>query len=221
MNQGELDLITYDAQGLVPAVVQERCTGQVLMVAYMNRESLRMSLETGFTHFWSRSRRKFWKKGEESGHVQRIREIRYDCDADCLLVTVDQTGPACHTREKSCFFRVLGGGDACPVPAAGGDVLDRLEEVIRDRKANPQPGSHVTRLLAGGPEAAREKVAEESGETLEASREGDRRQIVYESADLLFHLMVLLASHDLTLAQVRDELASRFGNPPRKNGVPS
>jgi phosphoribosyl-ATP pyrophosphohydrolase/phosphoribosyl-AMP cyclohydrolase len=209
--------IKYDEHGLVPAIVQEEGTGVVLMLAYMNEASLGMSLETGFTHFWSRSRRTFWKKGETSGHLQEIRAIHYDCDADTLLVTVRQTGAACHTGEKSCFYRLLGPGEAAAVPFNVGEILARLEGVIEDRKANPREGSHVGALLRDGGVPAAAKVLEESGEAVRAFLEKDHGQVVWEAADLLFHLLVMLHAGGADLNEVTAELQRRFDNPPRKD----
>jgi phosphoribosyl-ATP pyrophosphohydrolase/phosphoribosyl-AMP cyclohydrolase len=211
-----LDEIKWTEDGLVPVIAQQHDTGRVVMFAWMNRESLALSLETGFTHFWSRSRQSLWKKGETSGHLQRIRGLYYDCDADALLVTVEQTGPACHTGQRSCFYRSAGAeGEAVPPGFAAWQVLNDLTRVIEDRKASPREGSYVNRLLAGV-DLAQEKVLEESREVVEASREDDRGQVIYEAADLLFHLMVLLGGHGLSLADVSAELAKRFGHPPKK-----
>ncbi len=219
MNEEAIKQIKYDERGLVPAIVQEAGTRRVLMLAYMNAASLRLSLETGYTHFWSRSRETLWKKGETSGHIQKITDIRYDCDADTLLVTVEQTGPACHTGSKSCFYNPLGrfeGGGA----AEPGTVLGELEAVILERKAAPRGDSYTSRLFEVGPKLIRDKVLEESRETAEASDAGDARQLVYEAADLLYHLLVLLAAHDVRIADVAGELARRAGNPPKKEQGP-
>ena len=217
MTEEFTEKIKFDEKGLVPAIVQEAGTGKVLMLAYMNAESLRLSRETGYTHFWSRSRQKLWKKGETSGHTQRIRNIFFDCDADTLLVTVDQTGPACHTGQKSCFFKGL------EPPGEGEDIFRdpmgifrELTAVIADRRERPVKGSYVNRLLEGGGEFIRAKVLEECREVLEASMEGDRKQVVYEAADLLFHLMILLFNEGLDMEDAAAELSGRFGRPPRK-----
>lgn len=222
MNKKFEEDIKFDERGLVPAIVQEEGTGRVLMLAYMNAESLGMSIETGFTHFWSRSRQKLWKKGETSGHLQKIRDIFYDCDLDTLLVTVEQTGPACHTGMKSCFYRMVGvPGEAENIPAGNmdqaGNILDDLQRVIADRKTNPKEGSYVSSLFGDGKDKMRAKVMEESREVVEASAEEDRDQVLYEAADLLFHMMVLLEAHDLGIDPVRQELTRRFGNPPKKD----
>ena len=202
--------VRFDAAGLVPAIVQERASGRVLMLAYMNRESLERTLKTGFTHFFSRSRRTLWKKGETSGHTQRVVSVRLDCDGDALVVEVEQTGPACHTGAPTCFFRRVEGERLAPDPDGGGAVLDRVYRVIQDRKAHPVEGSYVASLFAGGVDRILKKVAEEAGEVLLACKNGERDQIVWETADLWFHTLVALGHHDIPPAAIYDELARRF-----------
>jgi phosphoribosyl-ATP pyrophosphohydrolase/phosphoribosyl-AMP cyclohydrolase len=218
--------VRFDRAGLIPAVVQERGSGRVLMVACMNRESLALTITTGFTHFWSRSRKSLWKKGETSGHTQRVVALRVDCDGDALLVEVEQEGPACHTGEGSCFFRRAADGrgkqrsavalDWVRDPAAGGQgVLDRVYAVIRDRKAHPREGSYVASLFAGGLDRILKKVGEEAGEVVIASKNGASEQIVWETADLWFHTLVALGYHEIPPEAVFAELERRFGQPPR------
>jgi phosphoribosyl-ATP pyrophosphohydrolase/phosphoribosyl-AMP cyclohydrolase len=202
--------VRFDVAGLIPAVVQERGSGRVLMLAYMNRESLERTLKTGFTHFFSRSRRTLWKKGETSGHTQRVESIRLDCDGDALVVEVEQTGPACHTGNPTCFFRRVDGERLTPDSDGGGAVLDRVYRVIQDRKAQPVAGSYVASLFAGGVDRILKKVAEEAGEVLLASKNGERDQIVWETADLWFHTLVALGHHDIPPAAIYDELARRI-----------
>ena len=198
------DGLTYDAQGLIPAVVQEAETGEVLMVAWMDRAAVAATLETGLTHFWSRSRRQSWRKGETSGHSQHVRGVYADCDADTLLVQVHQDGVACHTGARSCFFNVLHGG----APAAS--MLERIETIVRDRKAAPASGSYVAGLLAKGEAAVCRKIGEEAVEVVTAALggEGDRR-VVEEVADLWFHTVVLLGERGIPVGAVMDELARR------------
>lgn len=199
--------LKYDADGLIPAVVQQYDSGEVLMVAYMNAESLAKTLETGYTWFWSRSRQKYWQKGESSGHVQRVREIRYDCDADTLLVLVDQVGPgACHTGERSCFYRTLGEAVA---PAPIGEVLSGLAGVLEARKAELPEGSYTTQLLSGPQDKLLKKIAEESGEVIIAARDRDVSQLTYEAADLVYHLLVVLAREGVSVTELAAELDSR------------
>ena len=203
--------VKWDARGLVPAVVQDAGTGQVLTLAYMNEESLQRTLDTGETWFWSRSRGELWHKGATSGNTQRVVEMRYDCDADTLLVRVKPAGPACHTGQQSCFYRRLPDGRDLGAPPASGQVLPHLEDVIRDRKANPRPGSYTCQLLDAGQPRILKKVGEEAIEVLIAAQsEGDER-LVSELADLAYHALVLLAARDLAWSDVEAELARRFG----------
>jgi len=207
--------MNYDDNGLIPAVIQQEGTGEVLMVAYMNAESLAKTVETGYTWFWSRSRQKYWQKGESSGHVQAVREIRYDCDADCLLVTVDQAGPgACHTGERSCFYRVLGEEGTSAVPAPGrapaiGSSLDGLFSLLEQRKRDLPEGSYTTRLLSGAHDSLLKKIAEEAGEVIMAAKDGDTAHLRYEIADLVYHLLVVMVREGLTLDDLASELDSR------------
>ncbi|MDO8847592.1 MAG: bifunctional phosphoribosyl-AMP cyclohydrolase/phosphoribosyl-ATP diphosphatase HisIE [Coriobacteriia bacterium] len=211
-----IDDLTYDSSGLIPAVIQQEGTGEVLMVAYMNAESLAKTVVTGYTWFWSRSRQKYWQKGESSGHVQAVREIRYDCDADCLLVTVDQTGPgACHTGEHSCFYRVLGDEGApaaAPTVSAASPIgasLDGLFGVLEQRKRDLPEGSYTAKLLAGPQDSLLKKIAEESGEVIMAAKDGDREHLQYEIGDLVYHLLVVMTREGLTLVDLASELDSR------------
>ncbi len=208
--------IKWDAQGLVPAIVQDAESKQVLMLAYVNAQALEKTLETGFAHFWSRERKALWKKGETSGNIQRVREVRYDCDADALLLLVEPRGPACHTGEVSCFYRSL------PLPLAGdaqatrpdedvvaGAVLDELFAIIESRKSQAPAGSYTARLLAAGEDEIIKKVGEEAVEVIVAAKgQGDAR-LVAEVADLVYHTMVLLAARGLTWQAVEEELARR------------
>jgi phosphoribosyl-ATP pyrophosphohydrolase/phosphoribosyl-AMP cyclohydrolase len=202
--------IQWDGQGLVPAIVQDADTAQVLMLAYMNRESLARTLETGESWFWSRSRGKLWHKGATSGNTQRVVEIHYDCDADALLLRVQPAGPACHTGQRSCFYRHLpgvGGGKDSLLPA---DVLPHLEAIIADRKTNRPAGSYTTQLFDGGAPLILKKVGEEAVEVIVAAQnEGDER-LVSELADLVYHSLVLLAARDLSWTDVEMELGRRF-----------
>jgi phosphoribosyl-AMP cyclohydrolase / phosphoribosyl-ATP pyrophosphohydrolase len=207
------EALTYDAHGLIPAVVQEAETGEVLMVAWMDREAVTATLETGLTHFWSRSRQARWRKGETSGHSQHVRGVYADCDADTLLVQVHQDGVACHTGNRTCFFTGLQG----PGPAA--NMLDRIEHVVAARKASAPAGSYVAGLLAGGQPAVCRKIGEEAVEVVTAALggEGDRR-VVEEVADLWFHTMVLLGQRSIPLRDVLEELARRHAARPTPGG---
>lgn len=197
--------IRFDEAGLVPAIVQDWHTGQVLMLAYMNSEALQKTLDSGETWFYSRSRGQLWHKGETSGHYQQVRRITYDCDGDALLLQVEQRGPACHTGAHACFFRALQEDEKPP----GEYFLAELERTISRRKLEKPEGSYVVRLLSAGPDRILKKVAEEAGEVIIASKNGNRQEIVHETADLLFHLLVLLAALDVAFSEVLAELEQR------------
>jgi len=208
------DEVKWDARGLVPAVVQDVADRRVLMLAYMDREALEKTLETGFTHFHSRSRDVLWKKGESSGHVQRVREVRLDCDGDTLLVQVDQTGPACHTEAPTCFFRRTEEGALVRDEEAGTlyGELASLFATIQERRAAADPEtSYVARLFSKGRDHILKKVAEESSEVLMASMDGDPAAVTRETADLLFHLLVAMAEAGVDPADVAAELRARRG----------
>jgi phosphoribosyl-AMP cyclohydrolase / phosphoribosyl-ATP pyrophosphohydrolase len=196
--------LTYDAQGLIPAVVQEAETGEVLMVAWMDRDAVTATLQTGLTHFWSRSRQTAWRKGETSGHSQHVQGVYADCDADTLLVQVHQEGVACHTGNRTCFFTGLQG------PGAAANMLDRIEQIVASRKTAPPTGSYVAGLLAQGEAAICRKVGEEAVEVITAALggEGDGR-LIEEVADLWFHTLVLLGERSIPLRDVLEELARR------------
>ncbi len=212
--------LKFDVNGLIPAVVQDVETGEVLMVAYMNEESLKRSLETGKTHFWSRSRQKLWMKGETSGHWQEIREITADCDGDTLLVKVKQHGPACHTGARSCFYRnLVKDGEhlelketACgenKVAANGAEILDELYRVIVDRRQNPKEGSYTNYLFDKGIDKILKKLGEEAAETIIAAKNRAPGEVIYETADLLYHLFVLLVEQGISLDDIYNELRRR------------
>ncbi|MGB8698337.1 MAG: bifunctional phosphoribosyl-AMP cyclohydrolase/phosphoribosyl-ATP diphosphatase HisIE [Thermosynechococcaceae cyanobacterium] len=200
-----LDRIRYDEKGLVPAIVQDYLDGTVLMMAWMNRESLQKTLETGRTWFWSRSRQALWPKGETSGHVQQVKSIRYDCDSDALLISAEQVGDiACHTGERSCFHQIE--DKVVPPPA---DTLSQVFAVICDRKAHPNPDSYTCKLFAGGDNTILKKIGEEGAEVVMACKDDDANAIAGEVADLFFHAMVALAHHDVDLKQVYRKLQDR------------
>jgi phosphoribosyl-ATP pyrophosphohydrolase/phosphoribosyl-AMP cyclohydrolase len=201
------EAVKFDAQGLVPAVVQEAETGEVLMVAWMNRAALEATLSTGLTHFWSRSRRALWRKGETSGHSQHVEGVYADCDGDTLLVQVHQDGVACHTGQRTCFFTALQGGE----PSA--TMLARIERIVEARKTAAPAGSYVAQLLAKGEAAICRKIGEEATEVLTAALggEGDRR-VVEEVADLWFHVLVLLGRRGIPLSAVLEELRQRHAS---------
>jgi len=200
-----VDQIRYNEQGLVPAIVQDYLDGTVLMMAWMNRESLQKTMETGETWFWSRSRQEFWHKGESSGHLQKVRSLRYDCDSDALLVTVEQIGDvACHTGERSCFHQVEGQKVAPPA-----DTLSQVFEVICDRRDNPTEDSYTCKLFAGGDNKILKKIGEESAEVVMACKDDDKEAIAGEVADLFYHTLVALAHHNVDLKAVYRKLQQR------------
>ncbi|MDO8474800.1 MAG: bifunctional phosphoribosyl-AMP cyclohydrolase/phosphoribosyl-ATP diphosphatase HisIE [Candidatus Rokubacteria bacterium] len=210
-----LDELTWDGDGLIPAVVQETETGEVLMVAWMDREALAKTLESGLAHYWSRSRRALWRKGETSGHTQHVDGLYADCDRDTLLVQAHQDGVACHTGARSCFFTRLEGGilEQAAGPRASGAgpaMLEVLERVLQSRKVERPSGSYVAGLLERGEAQICRKIGEEATEVVTAALggEGDAR-LVSEVADLWFHTMVLLASRGIPLRRVFEELARR------------
>ncbi|NLN71997.1 MAG: bifunctional phosphoribosyl-AMP cyclohydrolase/phosphoribosyl-ATP diphosphatase HisIE [Thermoplasmatales archaeon] len=193
----------YDEKGLMPAVVQDSVTNEVLMVAWVNEEALRLMKETGYTHFWSRSRNKLWKKGEESGHVQRIVSIQSDCDSDTLLVRVVQTGVACHTGSPSCFVEKLY-GDVSSTAA----ILPELKRVIDDRIANPDEGSYTCKLL-GDDNKLSKKIIEEAAEFVLSFKDGDEEGMAWELADVIYHILVAVEKSGLPMEKVYGKLSER------------
>jgi phosphoribosyl-ATP pyrophosphohydrolase/phosphoribosyl-AMP cyclohydrolase len=197
-----VDEISFDENGLVPCVVQDARTGEVLTLAYMNREALERTRSTGETWFWSRSRGELWHKGETSGNVQRVKELRWDCDADALLALVEPTGPACHTGERTCFHN---GELEPPVPA---EALPVLERTIARRRAERPEGSYTAELLAD-PGRIGDKVREEAEEVARAAVDEPDERVAAEAADVLYHLAVLLASRGLRFDDALAELNGR------------
>lgn len=200
--------LAWDAAGLLPAIVQDAASGEVLMLAWMSRESLQQTLATGEATFWSRSRRELWVKGATSGNRLHVRSLRADCDQDAILLRVDPAGPACHTGARSCFFQdVEGAPDAPPAP---GETIAALEKVLEERRRAPPPGSYTAKLFAD--EALRhKKIGEEGAELIVASLRGKPAEIAAEAADLLFHALVVLRTHGLGLADIAFVLRSREG----------
>jgi len=203
----KIEEVKFDSSGLVPAIVQDAATGEVLTLAYMNRQSLQKSLETGETWFYSRSRQQLWHKGETSGNVHRIVEMHLDCDGDAILVTVKAAGPACHTGERSCFHRLSGSGrrEGRSLPV----VLAELQEVIRRRRAEMPQGSYTAELFQAGTGEISKKVGEEGVEVAVAALSQTRERVVSEVSDLVYHLLVLLEDRGIALDEVAGELASR------------
>jgi phosphoribosyl-ATP pyrophosphohydrolase/phosphoribosyl-AMP cyclohydrolase len=214
----------FDANGLIPAVVQEAATGEVLMVAWMNAEALERTLATRLTHFWSRSRRALWQKGETSGHRQHVDGVYADCDADTLLILAHQEGVACHTGSRTCFFARLDGPaesgvDPAGAPGAGPGILDAVERLIQSRRVAPREGSYVSGLLAGGDARIAQKVGEEAAEVMVAALAEGSERLIAEVADLWFHTLVLMGARGLSARHVFAELGRRHrpggGPPPR------
>jgi phosphoribosyl-ATP pyrophosphohydrolase/phosphoribosyl-AMP cyclohydrolase len=205
-----LSAVRFGADGLVAVVAQESRSGDVLMVAYANREALERSAATGQAHYYSRSRAALWRKGETSGHGQAIREIRIDCDGDTVLYRVDQTGPACHTGARTCFSTVAGpDGRAAPQEDPGAHLLSRLAATIARRAADRPADSYTVRLLDRGVAKISQKVGEEAVEVVVAANTEEDERLASEAADLLYHLLVLLQARGVPLDAVWEELEHR------------
>lgn len=201
--------------GIIPVVVQDSETLEVLMVAYMNEEALKLSFETGFAHYFSRSKQRLWKKGEESGHTQKIVDMFIDCDNDTLLLKVEQEGVACHTGRKSCFFTNLKTDEIVSQvvvePSSSYSVIDVLYHTILERKNSDSSKSYTASLLNGKENSLLKKIVEEAGELTFALKDNDESEIIYESADVAYHILVALAKHNISPDRVKQELARRFG----------
>jgi phosphoribosyl-AMP cyclohydrolase / phosphoribosyl-ATP pyrophosphohydrolase len=209
--------VNFDERGLVPCVMQDARTGEVLTLAYMNEDALQLTLETREIHFYSRSRREIWRKGGTSGNIQRVRQIRYDCDGDALVALVDPAGPACHTGERSCFYRDLEGsadagidapsvpGEPAPLPY---EALAALERTLISRQRSQPDGSYTIELLSD-PRLAGDKVREEAAEVVKAVASESDERVAEEGADVVYHLAVLLLSRGLSMAEVLHVLNGR------------
>ena len=204
-----MENIKFDEKGLIPAVVQDTITGEVLMVAYMNEQSLEMTKKTKRATFWSRSRGELWEKGKTSGNFMYVKEIRVDCDADCLLLKVEPAGAACHTGKRTCFYRDIEGAEIDLDKKDNSDILSRLMAVTEDRKRNPQEGSYTNYLFDKGEDKILKKVGEEAAEVVIAGKNRDKGEISYEVADLMYHLTVMLADNDMSWGDIFDELEKR------------
>ncbi len=202
-----LEEIKFDEKGLVPAIAQSADTGAVLMQAFMNRESFQKTVETGYAHYYSRSRQKLWKKGEQSGNTQKVAEIALDCDRDSVLLKVHQMGPACHTGEYSCFHNEILNNES--VEEESGAVMEELFAIVSDRKANPKEGSYTNYLFEKGIDKILKKVGEETAEVIIAAKNPGTDELRYEAADLLYHLTVLFCEKGLLPGEVFKELKSR------------
>jgi phosphoribosyl-AMP cyclohydrolase / phosphoribosyl-ATP pyrophosphohydrolase len=214
-----LESVTFDAAGLVPIITQEFGSKDVLMLAYANREALEKTLATGLAHYFSRSRNKLWQKGEESGHTQKIHSVKLDCDGDAILYVVDQTGPACHKLEHSCFHNVLLETEPKLETRIGlanevtriGPELEYVFATIQDRIRNPQEGSYVAKMHNAGIDRILKKIGEEAGEVIIAAKNDDRAELQLEVADLFFHTLFTMAEIGVSLEDVARELEGRHG----------
>lgn len=206
----EMDQLTFDKNGLIPAIVQDMTTGDVLTLAYMNQESLTKTLETNETWFFSRSRQALWNKGATSGNKQIVRKVSFDCDADSLLIQVDPQGPACHTGEHSCFFRELYAND--PLER---NVVHELTNKIKERRQNPVEGSYTTYLFNEGIDKVLKKVGEEASEVIIGAKNTDKQEVIWEVADLTYHTLVLMEILGVSITDIKHEL---FGRHIQKEG---
>lgn len=206
-----LNELKFDEKGLIPAVVQDSTTKEVLMVAYMNAETLEMTLKTKKATFFSRSRNEVWVKGETSGNYMNVETVKVDCDGDCLVILARPDGPACHTNNRSCFFRKIDGDELCTDTTSGklSDILMREQAVIIDRLHNPDEDSYTNYLFNKGEDKILKKVGEEAAEVVIAGKNRDKEEIKYETADLLYHLSVMLVDNGMTWDDIFEEMESR------------
>lgn len=204
-----IDKIKYNSQGLVPAIVQDYKNNEVLMLAYMNQESIKKTIETKTTWFYSRGRQTLWNKGETSGNIQKVMDMYYDCDGDSILVKVEQVGYACHTGEYSCFFNELLINDKNDDKNSD-KIIDLLYKLIEGRAKKPIEGSYTNYLLTEGLDKILKKVGEESSEVIIAAKNNDKKEIVYEVADLVYHTLILLVEKDIKPTDIRQELLKRY-----------
>ncbi|PPA70192.1 bifunctional phosphoribosyl-AMP cyclohydrolase/phosphoribosyl-ATP diphosphatase HisIE [Jeotgalibacillus proteolyticus] len=209
----DITRIRFDQNGLIPAVVQDADTGEVLTVAYMNEESVQKSVETKETWFWSRSRNELWHKGETSGNTQRIVEMKLDCDQDALVVRVLPNGPACHTGERSCFYETFFQNDEAAAAEQPGSILSKLERLIAERDEERPEGAYTTYLFEEGVDKILKKVGEEASEVIIAAKNRDAEELKWETADLLYHTMVLLREQKLPFSEVLNVLEERHNKP--------
>ena len=199
------DELKFDEKGLIAAIAQEYESGEVLMQAFMNREAVEKTFETGYAHYYSRSRASLWKKGETSGNTQKVITAYLDCDKDCILLKVRQKGVACHTGMYSCFSQQVKGDEN----EIGAEMFGKLQRIVEDRKKNPEEGSYTSFLFARGIDKIAKKAGEEAVELVIASKNDDKGEVIGEAADFLYHMMVLLAEKGVKLSEVCSELYKR------------
>jgi len=214
MSLEALDRVDWQKSELLPVIVQELSTNEILMMAYMNKEALSLSLSTKIAHYYSRSKRRIWKKGESSGHIQTIHSFSIDCDNDTLLIKVTQEGVACHTGRKSCFFTELESGetnaDVEIDTTESYGVIETLYHTIQERKYADPESSWTAKLMSKGDNTILKKVVEEAGEFTFAYKDNDTEEMIYEAADLTYHMLVALAVKNISPERVKQELARRF-----------
>lgn len=199
-----IEEIKFDDRGLVPAIVQDVKTKKVLMLAYMNKESIRKTLEEKQVCYYSRSRKELWIKGATSGNTQKLQGFYYDCDKDSILLVVEQTGAACHTGEISCFFN-----EVIPAENEEIDVLKELYSLLRERKRNPKEGSYTNYLFDKGLDKILKKVGEETSEVIIGAKNKNKEELVYEISDSVYHLLVLMVNENISIKDIKDELSQR------------
>lgn len=213
MNIDKLDWKKMD--NLIPVITQDSTTNEVLMLAYTNREAFELTLKTGYAHYFSRSKQRLWKKGEESGHTQKVIETLIDCDNDTILIKVEQEGVACHTGRKSCFFTNIETNEIIEEVKVDTSnsygVIDTLYHIIQDRKNDDPTKSYTAKLLQGKENSMLKKIVEEAGEFTFAIKDNDIDEAIYEAADITYHIMVALASKNISPDRIKQELARRFG----------
>ncbi|MDD2573276.1 MAG: bifunctional phosphoribosyl-AMP cyclohydrolase/phosphoribosyl-ATP diphosphatase HisIE [Bacillota bacterium] len=200
--------LKFESSGLIPAIVQDRRTGEVLMMAYMNRDALEKTIRTGTSWFFSRSRQRLWNKGETSGNVQKVASIRVDCDMDTLLLLVDQVGVACHTGNRSCFFRDIEGKE-CDTKHNIESILEQLQGLVEERSKNPKEGSYTNYLLDKGIDKTLKKIGEEAAEVIIGAKNPGKEETIYEIADLLYHVTVLMHQKGIGYGEIYEELRLR------------
>ncbi len=205
--------IKFDDQGLVPAIAQDSQSKDVLMLAYMNEKSIEKTFETGYAHYYSRRRKQLWKKGETSGHLQKVEHFSYDCDGDTILIQVNQTGPACHTGAKTCFYNEVLLDDTKTISIKSREenltMVSDLFELIKKRKIQPVENSYTQYLFDKGIDKILKKVGEESAEVIIAAKNNDKDELIYELSDLVYHSLVLMVEQGVSLKELMDELQSR------------